>query len=435
VKSRFMPLTLGMLAAVLSACTSSVGTSSTTPVVYPSAPPSFNLSGTRTQYYTYDYGYPSPEPPSTITTNVTANGYIAEETPPPGFPSGSTQDVHVTETAATSLETQTTVDDAYVGSQGGNVVLFGLQSNQEVADGGQSTKISEIPGTPTIIVGSGTWTNSPAAVIHETYSDGHYYDRTIASDGTYKEKGTAQSGQGDGFVPILLKDESSGAGVYSGPFSGAYFGTLTFDFDEPAGTPPTIGNTITTGTGHTYPGPPIPAWFDANPTFYSDHDSLTTGVKAPSSCGLGSVTTNRVTHIETLLDTVIGYTETIVTNDYSPGTVSLGGSAGSVCTSLNDTLDNYYDWNRDYAEHFPVVSPDAKPISEVVTTEVLTTASSNAASPRAHAARTPISAAFSNAIVAGVHAHFYAQVERQRETYLRAMRERHGKVAANGGVR
>jgi hypothetical protein len=353
-----------------------------------------------TQKFTYQYGFPSIQPPTTIKTRVRQEVSIVRGRPPRGFRKGSTHVVEVNETDATSLQTVDSSSASYVATQGSSGLLFGSTAQIQGASGAQSTSETTIyPSPRTVYEKAGaTWSNSPAATVDETYSDGHYEDRTYAANGTYAEKGTTFNSDATP-AKIALEDQSSGAGSYAGPFTGCPDDT-TFVFSAPAGTPPKIDLDATSSDKYcTISTIPIDAWFNANPTFYSEKDSSAAGT-VPSSCGAeAGASATVVTSVRTFLDTVIGYTENTTASTYS-------NAGGPLCVVYTDTILNYYDWQGD-SLGFVGFTPNGDSISSIVTQETLLGYYSGAA--------------ISPAVAGALESHFLAKLEPVRARLRSAM--------------
>jgi hypothetical protein len=388
----------------LSACSGSVGTTPPSPTPLPPQPPSFRYAGAMTQHFAYAYGYPSQQPPITVRTTLSDRVTVNAAVPPPSISSDATDDVKIVETAATSLETNMTTTNAYVSSNAGSVLLYGAVSSIAEASGGQSSTTTTVYTKPqTLAEASGTWSNSPASTVKETYSDGHSEDRTIAADGTYTENGTT-FGLNAKPAPIVLQEEASGAGMYEGPFTGCPNGTA-FRFSAPSGSPPTIALTLTSTVSYcsSSTASSIDLWYATPPSFYGETDEADASTTVPVGCGKFKGTTAAEVRSEIVhLDTIIGYTEVTSTHTYVKDNAP-------VCILFSDDLLNYYDWQGD-TPAFLLYSPNAKPISAVTTDESLVQKSASGSLP----ALTP-------EIVAAARAHFAANVERARAKLLDAM--------------
>lgn len=383
--------------AALAACSGSVGFVPAPPSPLPSPVPADHYAGTMTQTYTYLYGYPSPEPPNTTTTAI-KDVVTVSSTAGPGFPAG-TSDVHVDETDATPLQTSRTVTDAYVKATAAQALLYGSVSELKAARGGQSSHTTTSYVNPQILSRKqGTWTNSPAGSVDEKYSDGHYQDRTIAADGTYREKGTTFALNGK-IAGIEIIEKPTGAGSYTGPFVGCPPKTSWLFTAAPQISVKLVSNPPESGCeiGETT----IPDWYPTSPTLYTEHDRVTSGMRMPSSCGPYANQHARVTERSMArLDTIIGYRERTDVSVF-------GRAAGPpVCIIFSDAIDNYYDWQGDQIAFF-AFTDNGKPVSTILTDEslVLKSGSSTAGA----------------AIVGGAQTHFAAKLDAVRARLRDAM--------------
>jgi hypothetical protein len=412
VRLRFALAGLVVGTALLAACSS--GTScgfGCPPVNSPTPTPApVSLGGTETQAFTYYYGFPSPEPPSTITTQIAQTITVLPTSLASPFPAGAANDVHVVE--ADTIDGLQTIDltgDGYEATSGSNILLYGSVENTPATSNGQSTIDTLVYDAAQIVDQSpanngATWSNKPGAQFTEVYGDGHSENRTIADDGTYKEVGYAQSPTGSGYIPVNLIELASGAGSYDGPFFGQT--NINNDFDAPTGKPATISAT------YQLPGKPkvpiftIPAWFSTNPVLYAETDSILTNVKVPSGCtaaGSGSQI-HEVRHRVGRIDSIIGYTERSETDTFE--------NSGSVfCIAYSDTLVNFYDWNGDNtARTFPYASSKGKKISQVLTAELITTATAAASAKSRHAGGMQV-AEIPRAAIGALQERFNAKIE------------------------
>jgi hypothetical protein len=426
VKLRFALAGLVVLSASLAACSS--GTScgfGCPPTTGPTTEPSpLNLIGTQTQDFTYYYGFPSPEPPSKITTQIAQKITVAPTALASPFPPGSANDVHVDETDnLDGLQTISLTGDSFTATSSGNVLLYGSIENTPATGNGQSTIDTLVYAAPQIVdkspeTNNAAWTNKPGAQLTEVYGDGHSENRTIADDGTYAEIGYAQSPDGAGYIPIHLTELASGAGSYDGPFFG--LSNLDNDINAPSGNPPTISATYQIRGKATKPLFTIPAWFSTPPKLFAEADSILTGVKLPAGCNhaVNSAPVNEVIHNVTGLDTIIGYTERSERDSYAE-------SGAVVCVVFSDTLENFYDWNGDTPPTLIVyVSKNKKKISEVVTTELLTLPASVTASAQGRREPRGVAGAIPAFAVGALQDRFNAKIETTKRAILQHDKKR-----------
>jgi hypothetical protein len=374
VRLRFALAGLVVGTALLAACSS--GTScgfGCPPVNTPTPTPSLSLAGTQTQAFKYYYGNPTVQPPVTITTTIAQTVTVAPTSLASPFPGGTANDVHISEKdVIDGLQEIDSTSDSYTANSGSNVLLYGSVENTDASSNGQASAIQLVYAAPQIVdktpeTGGATWTNQPGAQLGETYSDGHVENRTIANDGTYAETGTAQSVFGTGYIQTSLTELASAAGTYFGPFyNNPYYPStrFTWSIGPPSAGKVTIAYKIY-GQLPVTPYVTLPQWFPAKPVFFTESDSIRSGVTPPPACG-ASGTANDVVQTIERLDTVIGYTESQRRDTYTQ-------SGAAVCVAFSDTLNNYYDWNGDTV-HSVDVSLNKKKLSQVLTTEILSSA-------------------------------------------------------------
>ena len=396
----------------------------TNPTPAPTPAPVTHLAGNETQTFTYRYGYPSPEPPHVIKTKITDVVSTYPTTPPAGIPKAANQVVAVLETDVTSLQTVTSTTNSYVKPTGTSVFEYASDTSIMAASGAQSSNATVVYKTAQQVADASPgvkWTNTPGAQIDETYSDGHYEDRTIASDGTYKEVGTTLNLDGS-LAKIHLIEKPTGAGSYAGPFEGNPANTA-FIFSRPVGTPPQI-NLVLYDYGQRIPQLSIPAWYAEPPPFYSEH-SRSANATTPAACGTAAGTAtvvNRTARQTT--DTIVGYVD-----DYTVSTYSTAN--GPVCILLYDAIGNFYNWQGD-STAFLIVSPDAKPISTIVTAEALV-GHTHRSGARADEARAGTSGPLAAAVAAAAEAHFRGKIEALHAKLRDSMM--HHFAVVNGGAR
>jgi hypothetical protein len=421
VKLRFITVAVGLLGFGVVACSGSVGTTPPPGPPVPTPAPLYEYAGSITQRYAYDYGYPSPQPPTTIRTRIRDKVSVLSATGS-GLPAGA-RNVHVLERAATRLQTTDTVSDSYVSAQEPELLLYGSKSQLEAPLGGQSTETVTTYSKPQILAKqSGRWTNSPAAKIDESFSDGHHQNRTIAANGTYVEKGTTFALNGK-VAPIEILEEASGAGSYTGPFVGCPPNTSWMFTAAPSITLTLVSKPRERGCelGAT----PIPDWYRVPPTFYSERDTVKSDVTMPSQCGgLAGTAATYVRRTVSSLDTVIGYVESTDVSAYS------NAQGVPLCLLLDDDISNYYDWQGDQVAFF-AFTPNGDAVSTIDTQESLVLAGGNPSSMVAGEGIGP-----GAAVVVGLQQPFLARNSVEREKLRNAMVHHLENLARRiGGVR
>ncbi|HTU81082.1 MAG TPA: hypothetical protein VMF61_03075 [Candidatus Acidoferrales bacterium] len=407
------------------ACTTSPSYTPTPTPPLPTPAPTIHLAGNQTQTFTYYYGFSKGkvQPPLVVKTSVKQQINTFATTPPSGISASATTDAQVSETDATSLQTNKSVTDNYVSTSGTSVYAYGAVTGIFAPAGGQSSTTTTVYGSPQQISAAAgtTWRNSPKATVDEMYSDGHYEDRSIASDGTYDETGTTYN-VNQTLAKIKLSEQSTGAGFYRGPFEGTPSNT-SFNFAAPSGSPSTIDITLFLNK-NTYPEATIPSWFGEPPALYVDRIATTTAT-TPSACDARAGISATLDHrFRRTIDTIVGYVDNYDVKTYYT-------AEGPVCIVLDDFIDNYYDWQGD-TPYFVLFSGNAKPIGTINTVETLLASSGSSSSSSARRAHFAATAATPVSAVAALaaEAHFAAQIEalhaRLRKTMFQHIARFHG---------
>ncbi len=418
MRRQFVAIGAVVVAGMLTACSSSVGVTPPAPAPLPTPAPTFEYSGRAVQTYTYFYGYPSQEPPATIVTRLKET---VTALPTRHYPAGAL-DIHSDTLEKTALQSTHVVTNSYVSATAGSVLLYATTSKIESASGGQTTDAKTAYASPQIVSQkTGAWTNSPAASIRESYSDGHYQDRTVAADGTYDEKGTtfALTGQ---IAPITIREAATGAGRYIGPFDGCPPKTA-FEFTAAPNIELKLVSKPPSSFCEMQPTK-ITDWYPASPGFFNEHDTAKNGAAPPSECGLDEKRVHLTTRTVMSLDTIIGYVEKtnmVIVNSESKDVL--------LCMLLTDSISNYYNWQGD-TPYFFLFTPNGKPVSTIVTDEKLVIDDDSSARRNRNAFEA------ADAVAAGAQQQFLTGVARVRERLHDAMvRAFISKQTSIGGAR
>jgi len=293
---------------------------------------SFSYSGSLQE--TYVQSAPCPQP--TATTNAQVSVAVSDTaTTAPSGNSGSTSTA--VETDAFPTHTSTTTTSQVLELNNDKLLLYSTASS----DGTGNSITTSYANAQEIddLGAAGSWSNDSAATMSESISDGTAISRSIASDGSYVDTETYVDGSKSTIGVNGTADAKAldGSGVYS-------FGGATFSYAAPSSG--TITLTITS------PGNPtktrsFPAWFTPPASGHYITDSFVdNGAKTfDSSCSSvpASIGTSGDQIVETysVLDPVLGYTETRTTTTYDVA------GYGPACVVISDTLDSYYDYSND----------------------------------------------------------------------------------------
>jgi hypothetical protein len=381
------------------------------------APPSlqqFTMIGRMVQRYAYAYPTASPKPPIRMAGIVTESFLVGKAKLPPAIGRGTATKVHVTESDAGALQTTVKTTDAYALGTGGFETLLGTVSYEFApwATTYDQTTTTVYPAplevAPSPAAAGKTWTNSPAATVVQAFSGGQSYQRTIAADGSYVEKGTIPLSYGTP-QPVCITEFPNGQGVYG---QGFHAGQAAFVFAAPTSSPsviavsteapdPTVSPCAASRPQPSYTT--VPAWFPTPPPggspLYAETDA-STNATAPKTCGLlAGKPALLVTRSVWRLDTIVGYSERILDRSYT-------GASGVGCLDMRDDINVYYDWNGD-VEPRPYLTFGGAPIATVTTTEHLTGFSAASGS-----------LLVPPAVAQAAQAHFTARIDRLRAKLL-----------------
>jgi hypothetical protein len=397
----------------------------------PGAPATY--SGTLTQTETFAFPVASPLPSTSVAASVALSVTTGSSSNPSG-PSGS--DVHTVQNDAFARQTTVLTSDAWTGLTGGNALLYGFQSADNVTP--TPNTLSWEYASPQLLdenaaINGAAWTNSPQASVVENDADGEVAVRTIHADGSYTENDTYPSAFSN---TIIVNSDGSGSNLGTG---WAQFQIEGFDYSAPIGGNITIQlQFFPSQGGGTSPFATVPAWFAASPKLYSQNNTLTTGATFPRSCKLPKTygtTGNLVTQTVSSLDPVVGFTDAQTMKTYTAAGV------GAVCMTMSDTTDYFYDYSND--QGFPTIALSAKPQQITTVNQTLAVASGTpygVLAARKKVAEVTSSAALSSQSLAVGESWFKAAVERahaERAKAFRGFLTRYLKArfAKKGGVR
>jgi hypothetical protein len=287
----------------------------------------------------------SPNPSGTIAYTITQ--HVTDEGTAP-FDGANPYDLRTVETDQGTNQTITVTTDTYYntgpfGTTQSAFYTYGYSSSdtngQQISD--TLASVGYNGGAPNGLIdilpeaAQQHWTNTGAATLTESESDGFRADRTTNADGTYSE--TDSYPQGSQFtpapspLPATLSDNADGSGTYSLPLFGVTPNT-TITYSAPSSGTITIAvsgvATYTVGTWYSLP-------------LYVENDYQLGEMSIPAACNVPSgfgTFANAIQQGYTKVDTVLGTTEF-----YTEITYVVGGYA--VCVSLSDVDYVYYDYS------------------------------------------------------------------------------------------
>ncbi len=291
----------------------------------------FSYSGTLSQ--TYAQSAPCPQPTSTTSASISVSVTDTATTAPVG---GAASTSTAIETDAYPTQTSTTTTAQLLQISGSKLLLYSTNSSDGLGNSIQ-TKYNTAQEIDDLGAG-GTWSNAdPSDTVTETLADGGTISRMIATDGSYRD---VQTYAGGGRATIYVNGAATGIPLDG---SGAYaFAGATFTYQAPAGGSITLAITSPSGNKTRT----FPAWFTVPSSggyitdSFADNGSkpFDTSCNVPSAIGTSGT---QVVETYTVLDPILGYTETRTTTTYD---VSGWGPA---CVVIADTLKSYYDYAQD----------------------------------------------------------------------------------------
>ncbi len=343
----------------------------------------FTYAGTYSK--TYAQSAPCPQPTSTTSAVVGITVTDSATTAPGG---GAATDQLSAETDASPTQTTTTNTHQILQNTASQFLLFSTTSSDSI-----SNTIATTYTNPQVLdqlpeqSGAKWGPNNPAAAIVETLADGTRISRTVASDGSYTDTETFVDGSTSS---ISIDGKANGKAI-----DGA--GLYTVEGIKFSYAAPSAGNiTLTiTDTGSSK-SRTFPAWFTVPASFISDtfvdngakpFDAGCTGINA----GISSSGDHQIVETYTVLDPILGYTETRTTTSY------VVDGFGAACVKIDDTLNSFYDYQND-TTRIDYQSENGKPNSVNHIVEFLAMSQPSTASP---ALRTQSERAVSPLRVAG----------------------------------
>ncbi|MDQ2864953.1 MAG: hypothetical protein M3R51_01880 [Candidatus Eremiobacteraeota bacterium] len=300
----------------------------------------YNYSGTLAQ--TMVRSQPCPQP------TATANAIVAiAVTMGNGVENSIETDAYATNT--TILNTA-----ANVSLQSGKY----LESSETATDGNGNTVVTNYGATPLqfgqLPEGAGGWTNSSPASVTQTLADTTAIARVYSSGGAYTETETLPGGNGTNVVTVN-PDASGSYAICAHCPPGVFPYTVKF-------AAPSAGNVIITLGTQTLV---LPVWYPTPVKLYSDVTTdLGTVSALPAGCTFVSANGGTPDHLQRLVqivDPVLGYIESETVDSYDLVNYAGSTTLGPVCTSISDTLNQYYDYSLTspfgfFFSHVPVIT-------------------------------------------------------------------------------
>lgn len=386
-----MAMGLAFISAGLVACGGGGGGASpgvpTTPPPTPTPVPTpyalgdgFTFSGSQNTVATFTYPSPSPYPSTNTTVTVAQTVTVAAGGNPYGPQTAS--DFHTVETDSSLLSTHASTTDAWLGLIGANLDEYGYHTTDDSNDSLTAAYTTPLVTDQLPETNGAAWSNGAGVTYGEHDSDGTTSTRTYSANGTYTESSTNGIG-----VKATITENADGSGSYvtNGTYLAGNVNSLNFTsagsgqvsisvnyVQPPTPSPAPSGQPAPT------PAPTItplvytaPAWYGtAMPVLYSQNVAVTTGVAYPASCSVPAAygtSGNKIVQTTNRLDTILGYTDAQVQTTYT------NSQAGPVCVVLQDTQNDYYDYQDDFATatgfhfHFPGTALSTTTASETLT--------------------------------------------------------------------
>ena len=305
---------------------------------HPIAPgDTFAYTGTIATTYTQSSPCPQPAATSSATVSSTVTDYATTG------PGAATTDQRSVETDSFPAKNVVTTTDLALANTASAFDLFQATSAD---DAGNTTSMTftnpqQLDVNP---AAAATWggnaTNNPAGTYTETLADGTSVSRNVAPDGSYVDNETYADGS---TATITVDGQATGLGQPNGAGSYAFNGiATTIAYGAPQSGSISLTLTSPSGTANrTYPvwfAMPVPS------SLISDTFSETLNQTIPASCNLNAsygTAGNQVVETYTVLDPVLGDTETRTTTTYNVD------GYGAVCVTIDDTLNSFYDYSGD----------------------------------------------------------------------------------------
>ncbi|MGD0967287.1 MAG: hypothetical protein ABR949_03270 [Candidatus Aquilonibacter sp.] len=289
---------------------------------------SFNYTGTLTS--TIARSSPCPVPTATQQANVTVTVLVTS--------SPYATDEHSVETDAYTTNTTVTTTDASVATttyNGAAAFSENAETSTDAIGSQPGDTTTTTYGTPLIyaiasqLPYTGTITNGPPSTVDATLADGTTTARTYNSDGSYSETDNVLGGAQN---TITVNSDFSGS--YS--IESASYGQLGFSYSAPSS-----GSVTITATGDAAATYTVPQWWTGT-SLYSDStvDKGQGAVPSPCSPSPPVGTADDFRRTISIVDPVLGYTETETIDAY----VVSSSAIGPACVVIADTQKLYYDY-------------------------------------------------------------------------------------------
>jgi hypothetical protein len=309
----------------------------------------FTYAGTTLDSFVY-YGA-TPNPSATVAYTV---GQSVEDMGPEPFANATPYDLHTVESDTSPNQAITVTTDTYLASIPVSAGVtdfdtYGYASSD--TDGRAITDTVTAPGSTNGLldilpeVSQQSWTNTGAATIAESESDGFSANRVVNADGSYSETDTyPQTSAVGASAPLTatITQNADGSGSYSLPANPYGASTtaapnVTFTYSAPSGGVLTVA--YSDGDPNDAQSTTATAWFTA--PLYVETDLDHGGLTIPAACNVPAQYGTLGDAVEqhfVQADAIIGTLE-----DFDQVTYVTGGYA--VCTTLISTTQNFYDFS------------------------------------------------------------------------------------------
>ncbi len=276
---------------------------------------------------------PCPQPTATANANVAISVSVSSPSP-----STLAETSVETDTYPTNTTQLTTVANVSTQTSGSTTMFFENGETSTDGNGNQvvTTYASPLQFAQTPEQQGNTWSGVLPATVNQTAADGTTLDRTYnpSTSVFYSETDTIPGGYGSNVIAA----NADGSGSYE-LGKGSPFDTIV-SLGAPAGG--TIAITVGTNTLT------IPSWLPSPLKLYSDQTTdlgtvSALGAVCSASAVSGSPVYEHLQRQTAFVDPVLGYIETETVDSYDANAGS--GWFGPVCATINDTLDQYYDWS------------------------------------------------------------------------------------------
>jgi len=281
-----------------------------------------------------------------VTTNATLSETVAVTSGQTFASAPNLYDFHAVDSSVANLATTATTTDTYSGF---NLATTPLQflGYGDIFNDGAGSSVTTTYAAPQLLdqlpEAAAAWTNTGAQTQQETDASGETSTLTYAADGTYTETVNYPESAVIPNSTLTLVENVDGSGTLS---LNNFGDAIEITNSAPAAGSIAVNYYFNGGLAYNQA---VPAWFATPPPLYTETDVDSGAATLPAGCTTGASIPTSVNKLEQTIDrtdTIIGFTETQVNDTY------VAQGYGAVCTSMTDTLNNYYNLQGDNVYSF-----------------------------------------------------------------------------------